>query len=340
MEQVVKNISKDLMIQINEILNNDYLDAPLYEKAEAITQELEKNIGAISQCAIKSMDRTYDIPSKAYKDFIEQYKDSLDEWTKEVYLVLEKINNSYHEFNQQFLFSFEKIVNKEIQFLYKNLQWIIIREKNIDVEFIAHNSSCLACHFMSDNDMTFQGDVIQDDCDSYFIKKPDTLEVDNLISNGIHIYDVPKKYKHQVASFYKMLSCKYKRFIKDKIKIKFVQEFNLDNKYKDITDLIEYLYDNDENMYLIKFDTKTFRYYILKSLLSLETIPDEVKNNYYDKLHKDVIFSGDKFINYLAGQSDEDYYQETFIAYVLSPDKLKQVDREMFMYWTNEIERR
>ena len=137
-----------------------------------------------------------------------------------------------------------------------------------------------------------------------------------------------------------MVSLRYSRYIKDKIKIKFVQEFNLDNKYKDITDLIEYLYNNDENMYLIKFDIKTFRYYILKSLLSLETIPDEVKNNYYDKLHKDVIFSKDKFINYLAGQSPEYYYVETFIAYILSPDKLKQLDKKMFDYWANEIERR
>ena len=136
------------------------------------------------------------------------------------------------------------------------------------------------------------------------------------------------------------ISLKYSRYIKDKIKIKFVQEFDLDKKYKDITDLIEYLYDNNENIYYIKFDIKSFQYYILKALNDLQEVPDEVKNYYYDKLHKDVIFSKDKFINYLAGQSPEYYYVETFIAYILSPDKLKQLDKKMFDYWVNEIERR
>ena len=98
--------------------------------------------------------------------------------------------------------------------------------------------------------------------------------------------------------------------------------------------------DNNENIYYIKFDIKSFQYYILKALNDLQEVPDEVKNYYYDKLHKDVIFSKDKFINYLAGQSPEYYYVETFIAYILSPDKLKQLDKKMFDYWVNEIERR
>ena len=29
MEHTIRNISKDLILQINEILNNDYLNAPL-----------------------------------------------------------------------------------------------------------------------------------------------------------------------------------------------------------------------------------------------------------------------------------------------------------------------
>lgn len=33
MEHTIRNIAKDLILQINEILNNDYLNAPLYDKA-------------------------------------------------------------------------------------------------------------------------------------------------------------------------------------------------------------------------------------------------------------------------------------------------------------------
>lgn len=339
MEHTIRNIAKDLILQINEILNNDYLNAPLYDKAESIKQELQHDVNVISQCAIKSVYEDY-IPSNQYKDFIEKYTLSLEDWKMEVYLVLEKINNAYHEFNINFLNSFEQIVNKEIQYLYKNLQYIIIQENNLDVEFVCHDSACSVCKFVSENNLITKDFIKQDDCDSYFVKKVDTIETDNLISNGIHFYNVPKKYKRQVSSFYKLVSLRYSRYIKDKIKIKFVQEFDLEEKYKDITDLIEYLYDNNENIYYIKFDIKSFQYYILKALNDLQEVPNEVKNYYYDKLHKDVIFSKDKFINYLAGQSPEYYYVETFIAYILSPDKLKQLDKKMFDYWANEIERR
>ena len=98
MEHTIRNISKDLILQINEILNNDYLNAPLYDKAESIKQELQHNVNVISQCAIKSVYEDY-IPSNQYKDFIKKYTLSLEDWKMEVYLVLEKINNG--EFRNQ-----------------------------------------------------------------------------------------------------------------------------------------------------------------------------------------------------------------------------------------------
>lgn len=338
MEHSVRSISKELQIQIENILNNSYIDAPLFEKAESIKNALLNCVSSISNSAKQSMDETYQ-ESKEYRQFIDTYCDSLVDWKMQVYVVLEKINNEYHSFNRNFIQEFMQICNQEIQFVFKNLQYIIIQEKQIPVKFISHHSACEVCKFAEQNEFVNKDFLSYDTCDSYFVKQTDMLETDNLISNDIRMYNVPKKFKKQIASFYKIVHLKYKDYIKNNVKIKFVQEFDFGEKYKNIIDCMQFCYDSETETNYIKFEPNSFQYYILKSILKTGNNYDEVKEIYYSKTSKDVILSDVKFINFLAGQSAEDYYYETLISYILNPEKLESIDKEIYNFWYTEIER-
>ena len=336
MERYVKQISNEMRIQTQEIFNSNN---DLYGKATCLMKTLQAFQQQIKQYAIESMDSTY-VDSHDMQKFISEYNQNLENnWVKQLYLVMERVNNQFNgEFNTAVLDALMVIFNKEFSYFYKNIQYIVIKEKNLQMKFVAHDSCCNVCKFAKLNNFVTNDFITVDDCDSYFVKQADMMLVDNLVSGNIKIYNVPVKYKRSISSFYQLLKLRFGDFLKKSIKIKFVADFNFDDSKKDISDLIEYCYDKETNTYQIKFDEQTYKYYLVKSLLDMD-MPEKVNDLYY-RNNKNVIFKDRKFISYLAEQSAEDYFIESCIAYILSPDKLQEIDSEMYDILTMEFERR
>jgi hypothetical protein len=86
--------------------------------------------------------------------------------------------------------------------------------------------------------------------------------------------------------------------------------------------------DDDESY--IKFDYNSYKHDLLSAMLKLDNVPDKVKELYYAKLSKNVIFPKDRFITFLAEQNVNLYYKENFIAYILNPQNLEKIDKEVF----------
>lgn len=337
MDKAIKSISKEMQLQTQEILssNND-----LYGKAYSLMRTVQAYQTQVKQHAIESVNAVYK-ESHAMQDFLAQYNDNLENtWVNQLYLVLEKTNEQMNGvLNMQTVEALMKVFNKEFSYMYKNIQHIVIKETNVPMKFVAHQSCCNVCKFLAQNEFVDDGFIAIDDCDSYYIKHADMMLVDNLISQNIKIYNVPVKYKKSLSTFYKMIELKYGHMLKQSVKIKFLSEFTVGEEHQNIAEMIEYCYDQESQEYKIKFDEKTYRQYILKSLLKVN-IPDKVRELYYYKIGKDVIFQDSKFISYLAEQNAENYFMESCIAYILSPQELEEIDKKMYDILEMEFERR
>jgi len=142
------------------------------------------------------------------------------------------------------------------------------------------------------------------------------FETENLITGNIHIYNVPIKYKREIASFYKVTMLKFKHIMKTKARIQF-------------TTSNDFLFKLIDNKYIIKFDYKTYKEFLLRALIDIK-ISDVIKDYYYTKINEQVIFPYNKFITYLASLNEEQFFIESLIAYILTPIKLKKIDNKLF----------
>jgi len=335
LEMSVKCIADDVMAGAIEALN---VDTDLNSKANTIAEILTNGILLTTEQAVKNTDENYYVSANFQKMQSEHIEEIRTIWARQMYLFLEK---KYGKIKQgEFLDGLKKILCGEISNWYKKAQYQIIKERNLCMDFVCHDSACAICKCMEQNEYIEEKLLFGDTCDSYFVKPVNMMEVDNLISGTVKFYDVPKKYKKSVASFYKLTKIKFEKFMKNPIKIKFVAEFDYGDEYKDITDMINFVYDFGKNQFEIKFDDRTYQHDILKALFHDVKPTEKMVELYYAKTSKDVIFPKGNFITYLAGQNEYEYMKESLIAYVLTPWKLKVVDNEMFQLIQSEVEKR
>ena len=324
----VKRIADNLMDNIVDVMNNP--TSTFLDKAEQVTNLLSASIPFIKKSAIRSVTGE-ESSNKEIDDFVNDYLASLQEWKLMLYNMLEKTSR-VESIDEDFLLKFKSIINEEIQFVYKNVQ-ILIADIN-KCDFIVHDSACAVCKFLLANKCLdkLKEHFKNDECDSYLKIKVDLFTTDNLISPNVRIYNVPVKQKKMIANFYKLISLQYKKEIKEDIKIKYVEEFQVNDKEKqEIADMIRLCW--SENEYHIKFDVNTWQRDLLKVLIKFEEVPEKIKDVYYAKIEKHVIFPRDKFITFLAGENPQQYFEESYIEYILHPQMLLEIDNEIFDYF-------
>ena len=340
MEKSLNGIAKLANQTINDVLVNSYFDAPIYEKSNQVCNELKVYIPMVRTAAIDSMTDVYK-SSNELKSFEENYINDLQEnFKQKFYIMLEKIYNQYKTFNHVDVQECVKnVIYKELSYVYKNVQYIVSKELNIATVFIACDSSCNVCKFVAQNNIPTKDFVSVDSCDSYFVRPSETFETDNLISNDIKFFNVPKKYKNSISSFYKMMKLRYPHMIKQNIKIRFITEYDLKDKFEDLSDKIQFCFDEYSQEYVIVFDERTYKHFILKALLNNEHMDSLFHDMYYHKISKDVIFTEAKFISYLAEQNEYEFFSESAIAYVLMPYELFKVDAKLYKWMQSVFEK-
>lgn|SRR5574344_660358 len=331
MKATLKRIVDMCCDDIQKVLFYDNMT--MFEKSEHAKTIMAKYFDLTKSSAIHSIDLNNKFVSSAkLEEFIRQQESFLNNWTKDCYNMLEK--TSTLKINQQeFIKEFNGIVIGELQYMFKNVQLIVAKELAVNFDFIVHDSACDICKFLLNNKAydKLEEHFLNDECDSYIELRNDFFETTNLISDDVKIYDVPVRMKKSIATFYKLLLLKFNDKIKKGVKIRFVNAFVLKNKkYENISDILNFCFDEEKNEYLIKFDFNTYRQYLLKAILNIKTIPEKISNLYYYKTSKDVIFPDDRFITYLAGQNEENYFVESCVLYILHPNLLYELDNKVF----------
>lgn len=335
MERAIKNIADDVLVGAMEIVS---ADTDYNTKANSITEIMVNGILLVTEQAEKSIyDRYY--KSSTFSQLQTLHVEELQTvWNRQMYLFLEKNCGKYSldEIRQ----GLRDVINGELYNWYKMAQFQISQETGVEVNFVCHDSACKVCKCMAHNEFVDANILKNDVCDSYFVKSANMMETDNLISNDVKIYNVPKKFKKSISAFYKMVKLKFGDFMKSGIKIKFMSEFDYGDEYKDITDLIDFVYNGTENQFEIRFDPRTYQYYLLKALFFESKPTENMVNLYYSKIKDNVIFPKGCFISYLAEQNENEYYLESLIAYVLKPLNLRSVDKTMFDLIQREVEKK
>lgn len=329
MDKKLKNISDNLILQIEECFKST---SDFKVISEQITNLLSASIPKVRDVAVAFMKRDYDDYSFA-KDFIDTELKRLTHWKQNVFCALERYNTQVGKNNfqyVQFIIDFKPIINKELQYVYKNVQLLLATQENIDYDFVTHDSSCPVCKFLinNNNPQILSEHFEYDDCDSYLLPKVDFFNNTNLVSNSMRLYNVPTKYNKTIGTFCKLVLLKFEKYIKYGVKIKFVDCFEMDGVEQNILDVLSMVQDDDESY--IKFDYNSYKHDLLSAMLKLDNVPDKVKELYYAKLSKNVIFPKDRFITFLAEQNVNLYYKENFIAYILNPQNLEKIDKEVF----------
>lgn len=340
MNKELNGICKLANQTINDVLNNAYFDAPIYEKSNRVCNEIKTYIPMIRNAAIDSMTEVYN-GSNGVKNFEDKYITTLQEdFQPKFYLMLEKIYNQYKTFNHSEIQEcIKRIIAKEFSYVYKNIQYIVAKELKLNVNFVASDSSCNVCKFVARNNTPTDDFICVDSCDSYFIRPAEIFDTDNLISNDIKFFNVPKKYKNSIASFYKMIKIRYPHMIKTNVKIKFITEYDLKDKFNDLADKIQFCFDSDSNEYVIVFDEYTYRHFILRAILDNSNVDSLLQEMYYRRISKDVIFTESKFISYLAEQNEQEFFYESAISYILNPNALFNIDVELYKWMQSAFER-
>ena len=325
MINVIKGIFNNGKSEIYSIFVNDIVDIDKFVQSICVVF-YKSNLAIKSEVAdgVINVSNKVDGFSNIYKDFVDNelrtkiktlLKNELSKITKE-----EKHN------------CIVDILKREIQYLYKKYQVLVI-DKSL-YKFVSHETSCAACKFAMQNKYVTDKFIEFDDCDSYFVKD-ELLETVNIETDYIKLFNVPKKYYRTVLSFYNFLQFKYQNLLKSNVNIEFKTCTKIDKCLDDSVE-VRFLYNKNEQQYHICFDLTTYRYYILKAILTNVLITEDVEKIYYSKLENDI-FASNKFISFLAKQNIEEYYMESLIEYILNPDKLYEVDEEIYNYFNKEL---
>lgn len=336
MIQKIKSLSYDLQITVDSLLRKIKYEHDYKICTEDIVKEFFFKISSIKKIAIEELIKDKQHTSEKLENFINHYENvTLKSWSINFFNMLEKTQPTI---NNDFIQKINDLLNCEIQYIFKNVQAIVSSDLKLNCILISHNSCCELCNFFSKenyNNENIESFFLNDDCDSYLKLNEQFLETENLICNGIKIYNVPKKLKKSISTFYSLTQSNFNKIIKNTVKIKFfndIDELNIDNidNFKIFKNDIEYIY--DKQCYYIKFNLSTYKYYLLRSLLEVKEIPNCVKDLYYKKIQRNnEIFRHKKFINYLAEQNSEDYFIESCICYILDKELLRNIDNDTFI---------
>lgn len=340
MDKKIRIISKELALQIGEVANGIHSVGDFWNGSEQITDLLFNYFPQIKYKAMESF-RVVDKNNNVDK-FVEENESRRKIWAMSLFRSMEHYYNQYKSIDCDFLKMLLKIIDEELQYFYKNVQMIIVTDNKLDYNFVAHKSACKVCQFLVNNNNieVLKKHFMKDDCDSYLVRPVDFFNNSNLISNDLKLYNVPTMYKKSIATFYNIVKIKFHKVIKMGVKIKFVDCFEMENVNKEVLDMLRVVEDEEKSEYYIKFSLDNYRHDLLSVILNLKDAPDKVKELYYSKTSKDVIFPNDRFITFLAEQNADSYYKESCIAYILEPEKLKNVDNKIFEYFQEQFERR
>jgi len=308
MDKKLRNIYSVVNSNIKEILSSN---------EDKIKQII--NIALTFNTTLYNMFDKKSINKEQTKQVYDEYNLFINENYTDILNQMFQVGNDACEFIDEF-------IKRELQYLYKNYQYVSMKDR----VFIAHDSSCNACHFAQENQYVDKDFIKRDTCDSYFVTMDDYMETENIISGSFRVYNVPKIIKRNIISFYKILQLKFDDYIKQDVKITFT---TMENN-------VELSYNKNDNEYVINFSPINYKHYFLKAMLNNVLFTDRVKDLYYNKIQKEnVIFASNKFINFLASQNAEEYYIESFVSYILYPQKLQEVDNGIYEYFRKEIEK-
>ena len=176
MERTMQYISSNMRTYL--LQNLMVIDTDLLSKSQQVWNTLLAYIQQSKTAAIRSIDINY-TPSQNINDFMQQYEEQ-STFQNELYNLLNRTNF----IDIDFIDALMKVINKELQYVYKNIQIIAATELNKTFDFAVHSSACKVCHFLQKNHMYNQlaHHFKNDDCDSYLLLPPNALETQNLIS--------------------------------------------------------------------------------------------------------------------------------------------------------------
>jgi hypothetical protein len=216
-----------------------------------------------------------------------------------------------------------EILKSELFYIYKNIQLYYVKKNNLEVELVSGSNACEICQFLKTGKYDLTNHFLNDSCESYLRLKPVLNSFVNIIHPISNLYRVPVKYRRSIESFLNTL------VVKDiKTNKKQIYYFISPEEY-DLKDDILYV-QKDAKIYL-RFRHMTFKEDLLRCILSV-TESEESRNLFYTLLKQNDNGNINLFINFLAKQNSLDFLKESMIAYILTPDILRECSEETYQF--------
>ena len=283
------------------------------ELAISLTNFIKNNIEFIESAACKSLKVEKD---ETAKNFTENYIKKIDTFRGYIESNIEKDTRE----------NLTMILNNELNYLFKNYQIIYKDKFKLETYFIVSEDCCDICRFLSKTNNDLKYHFLHDDCESFLKLKPEITETINIVSPRFKLKNVPVKYKNIVESFLRLVIMKYDYLIKDKLVLIY---FNDPAEYNKEDNIL--LFYKDAIPYQ-KFNLLTFKEDLLRHLLVVEE-NEITKKIFYDYTDDRSIFPSSHFINFIAEQDSFNYLRESLICYLLHPNDLYQIDKQIFFYF-------